>query len=314
MAYSPSERVRKYAEELAEAEKKEKVDWNGGTYSSQVDEALSRILDRQPFSYDINADALYKQYADRYQRQGEKAMRDTIGKASAMTGGYGNSYAATAGVQAYQDYLQGLNDRIPELEGAALDRYNAEGDALARKYSALAGERDREYGEWQDAENARLLALDRARAAYESELNTDNAIWQQEQELDRQRQQQAAEAGASIGDFSGYIDMGIMTPEQAELARQAWIAKNKKLAIALGYTGRPTGGGAPKPKEEDKAKTPDYNVADAAYNKVVGSGNSKSVMADLNAALNGGDISQETYDAAKKAVEAATNQKYKGMN
>lgn len=314
MAYEPSERVKKYADELAEAEQQQKVEWNGGTHSQQIDDALAKILDRQPFSYDINADALYKQYADRYQRQGEKAMRDTIGKASAMTGGYGNSYAASVGAQSYQGYLEGLNDKVPELASAALSRYNAEGDQLARDYTALVGERDREYSEWQQQEAARQDAIDRARASYEDELRNDQALWEQQQELDRQRQQQAAEAGASIGDYSGYVDMGIMTPEQAELARQAWIAKNKDLAIALGYTGRPTGGGSPKPKEEDKAKTPDYNVADAAYNKVVGSGNSKSVMADLNAALNGGDISQETYDAAKKAVEAATNQKYKGMN
>lgn len=291
MAYTPSERVRKYAEELAEAEKKEKVDWNGGTYSSQVDEALSRILDRQPFSYDINADALYKQYADRYQRQGEKAMRDTIGKASAMTGGYGNSYAATAGAQAYQDYLQGLNDRIPELEGAALDRYNAEGDALARKYSALAGERDREYGEWQDAENARLLALDRARAAYESELNTDNAIWQQEQEI-RLRQQELQ--------------------QEMRMLQMQLDAKSGSGSSGGGYNPKP----APKPGDDDETPTPapDYNVVDAAYNKAVNSGNGSSTLADLNAAVKSGAITQATYDAAKKAVQYATDPKYKGMN
>ena len=76
------------------------------------------------FSYDVNSDALYQQYADQYMRQGKLAMQDAMGQAAALTGGYGNSYAATVGNQAYQSYLQQLNDKVPELYQLALDRYN----------------------------------------------------------------------------------------------------------------------------------------------------------------------------------------------
>lgn len=59
------------------------------------------ILNRKDFSYDMNNDQMYQQYRDAYMRQGQQAMRDTMGAASALTGGYGSTYAQTAGSQAY---------------------------------------------------------------------------------------------------------------------------------------------------------------------------------------------------------------------
>ena len=67
-----------------------------------------------------------------------------------MTGGYGNSYAQQAGQQAYQGYLQGLNDKIPELYNLALQRYQMEGDKLQNAYNMLGNERNFAYGQYQD--------------------------------------------------------------------------------------------------------------------------------------------------------------------
>ena len=83
-----------------------------GAYTSQwqgqLSDAIGKILDRKEFSYDVNSDALYQQYKDRYVQGGKMAMMDTLGQAATLTGGYGNSYAQAAGQQAYQGYLQGL--------------------------------------------------------------------------------------------------------------------------------------------------------------------------------------------------------------
>ena len=57
------------------------------------DEALQAYLNREDFQYDVNADALYQQYKDRYVELGKDAMEDTMGQAAALTGGYGSSYA-----------------------------------------------------------------------------------------------------------------------------------------------------------------------------------------------------------------------------
>ena len=61
------------------------------------DEALEQYLNREAFQYDLNADALYQQYQNRYQELGRNAMKDTMGQAAALTGGYGSSYAIKPG-------------------------------------------------------------------------------------------------------------------------------------------------------------------------------------------------------------------------
>lgn len=118
--YQESENVRKAREEL---------------------EALDKS--KPKFNYNINGDALYHQYKDMYERQGKAAMEDTIGRASAMTGGFGNSYAQVAGQQAYQGQLDALNDRIPELYQLALSKHDQdladwkdERDYAASRYDA----------------------------------------------------------------------------------------------------------------------------------------------------------------------------------
>lgn len=122
-----------------------------------VDDIVDRIMNRENFSFDLNEDAIYQQYADQYARMGQLAMMDTMGQAQAMTGGYGNSYAQTVGQQSYQKYMQGLNEAIPDLYQMALDRYMMEGDMLMDQYGVLAdreavAEEQRRYDqEWAAA-------------------------------------------------------------------------------------------------------------------------------------------------------------------
>lgn len=125
----------------------------GATYDAQLEDLYNQIVNREKFSYDLNADALYQQYKDQYTNLGKLAMQDTMGQAAALTGGYGNSYASTAGNQAYQAYLQQLNDVVPELYGMARDQYNQEGQDLLNQYSMLGDMRDTEYGRYQDELN-----------------------------------------------------------------------------------------------------------------------------------------------------------------
>lgn len=128
----------------------------GFTNQEKLDEYTKKWEERPDFTYDVNGDALYQQYKDMYIQQGKMAMADTIGQASAMTGGYGNSYAATVGNQAYQAHLQKLNDVIPELYQMAYDRYNQEGQDILNTISMLKGERDFEYGVHNDEYNKLL--------------------------------------------------------------------------------------------------------------------------------------------------------------
>ena len=107
-------------------------------YMAQLNSLYDQIMGRKPFQYDLNGDLLYRQAADQYAQLGQQAMRDTMGTASALTGGYGNSYAQQAGNQAYQQYLTALNQQIPEYYDRALQAYQAEGDRLLAQYQLAA--------------------------------------------------------------------------------------------------------------------------------------------------------------------------------
>ena len=84
-------------------------------------------------------------------QQGRLAMLDTVGQAAALTGGYGSSYAQTAGQQQYGQYLQQLQQALPEFYGMALDRYTAEGEALEAQYALLQKQQAASYSRYQDA-------------------------------------------------------------------------------------------------------------------------------------------------------------------
>lgn len=122
-------------------------------YQGQIDRVMQNITDRKPFQYDVNADALYQQYKDRYTQMGRQAMRDTMGQAAALTGGYGNTYAQNAGQQAYGAYMQGLTDKIPELYQLALDKYDRDATLEKEKYSVLKDADATDYGRWGDTLN-----------------------------------------------------------------------------------------------------------------------------------------------------------------
>lgn len=184
-----------------------------GAYQSQwqqsLNDTVANIQNRKPFKYNLNEDALYQQYADRYVQQGQQAMMDTMGQAATLTGGYGNSYAQQVGQQTYQGYLQGLNDMIPDFYSMALQRYQAEGDSLMDQYGLLADRDNTDYGRYMDCLNNYYKQLDIMQNQYNSQLNFDygqyrdamaDAQWQAEfDENMRRYNQEWAAANAPAG-------------------------------------------------------------------------------------------------------------------
>lgn len=147
--YSQSQEVTDAWNKVKELEGSKPADYVS-KYGDQIQALLDKILNRDPFKYDFNADPMYQMYKDRYLQQGRMAMQDTMGDAAALTGGYGNSYAATAGQQAYQSYLQGLNDRIPGLRDFAYNAWLNEGDRMNSHLSILQGLDESDYARYRD--------------------------------------------------------------------------------------------------------------------------------------------------------------------
>lgn len=149
------------------------ADWTGGTYGQNLKDSIDKINNREKFTYNLNGDALYQQYKDQYINKGRLAMQDTLGQASALTGGYGSSYAVTAGNQAYQGYLQNLNNVIPELYQLALDKYNQEGQDMYNKLGMFQDAYNTEYGEYRDKVSDWYNEDSRLSDRYYNEANMD---------------------------------------------------------------------------------------------------------------------------------------------
>ena len=147
--YEESAQVKQYLNNLNNHNSTKPGEYQS-KYMGLADEVLNNYMNREKFSYDLNGDALYQQYKDKYTTQGKMAMQDTIAQASAMTGGYGNSYAATVGNQAYQASLQNLNDVVPELYQMAYDQYNQEGQDMLNQYSLYVDRDNIDYGRYRD--------------------------------------------------------------------------------------------------------------------------------------------------------------------
>ena len=154
-------------------------------YAGQIASLYDQIMNRPKFSYDVNRDPLFQQYKTQYVSQGQRAMQDVMGQSAALTGGYGNSWGSAAGYQAYQRYLQLLNDRIPELEQRAFDRYQYDGDELRRNMNLASSLYNAEYSQYRDAASDWKAAVSAAESAYSRAASADLSAWKNLQDYYR---------------------------------------------------------------------------------------------------------------------------------
>lgn len=115
------------------------------SYSDQVKDMISKIQGREKFSYDVDNDPLFQQALASAMNSGKTAMQDTIGQASALTGGYGSTYATTAGNQQYNAFVEDAYNNLPQYYQMAFDAYQAEGDEMYRQLGMLSDADDREF-------------------------------------------------------------------------------------------------------------------------------------------------------------------------
>ena len=191
-SYQPSDAVLQ-----AQALLQQQMAGKPGDYSSlwqdQINQQVNQILTRDPFSYDVYADPTYRQYADQYTRMGQLASMDAMGQAAALTGGYGNSYGQSVGNQAYFNYLNQLNDVVPELYSLARNNYDQEGQAMKDRLSMLTSFENQDYSRYNDQLNQWLNERNYLTDRYETERNNDYSQFADQRNMDYQLQRDAIE-------------------------------------------------------------------------------------------------------------------------
>lgn len=224
-------------------------------YLSRWDDALTalagQLMSRPAFSYDYTQDPLYQQYREVYTREGDRAMRDTLGQVSARTGGLASSYAASAASQANNYYMAQLSDVIPQLEQLAYQRYLGQGEALMDQLQAVQALEAGDYAKYQDAlgqwntdrafaynawSDARDFSYSAARDQLADQRYARELAYQQARDgygegLDR------AALLASVGDYSGYAGLWGLSDEQTQALIDAYAGEralsDRDAAMAL---------------------------------------------------------------------------------
>lgn len=150
-----------------------------GKYTSQIDDLTKSILNRDAFSYDAESDPLYQQYKKQYEKEGQRAMQDTLGQISARTGGLASSYATSASQGAYNTYMSELADKIPELYQLAYSMYENDRENQIENLGLLQNLETENYNRYRNELNQ--FNTDR-NFAYDSFLNDRNYAYQQDRD------------------------------------------------------------------------------------------------------------------------------------
>lgn len=215
-------------------------------YQGQLESLYNQVMNREPFTFDLNGDALYSQYKDKYTQLGQQAMMDTMGQAAAMTGGYGNSYAQTAGQQAYQNYLTQLNDIVPDLYQEAYDRYKTAGEELRDNLNLTQSLENDAYGKYRDTVSDWNNEREYASGEYWNQYNADynsysdmlnywNTLAQQE------NSQYNTDLELAYSQAMAAIQIGVV-PSSA-LLKKAGISSADAKAMAKAYKKKSSSGG-----------------------------------------------------------------------
>ena len=211
--------------------------------NDQATAIYDKIMNRGEFAYDVNKDKLYQQYRDLYAQMGRGAMEDTMGQAAALTGGYGSTYSQNAGQQAYNAYLQKLNEVVPELYNAAYNRYNQEGQDLMNLYTMARSNADsayeRDYNQWYNR-----LQLERGDedTTYNRQQAEENRRLTQE-ETDYERKQNAWSRLSSLITTTGYqpsneeLSAAGMSANEAAYLRQYYQQQKAAASNKSGGSG-----------------------------------------------------------------------------
>ena len=127
-----------------------KPDAFNSRYEGAVQSILDGILNKGNFNLeqDKNYNMLYNQARESYMNAGQKAMRDAMGQAQAQTGGYGSTAAQIAGSQAYDSYLQGMNDNNAALAQLAYQMWQDDNADRYNQLNAVQGLDESDYNRW----------------------------------------------------------------------------------------------------------------------------------------------------------------------
>lgn len=226
-------------QQAQQAQRAQQIPTSVPQFSSGVSGDMQGIVDTllhgslADFKESDQYDALKKQYAN----NGELSMNDLMGQVSARTGGLASSYAAQASNQTYNDWMD-------KLEQAAQSMYQQDRSDKVQNLSALQGQYDNQYSQYQDQVNQyntdRNYNQQAQQDAIANQYQKDQWNYGMSQDEWNKTASQA-ETLAQYGDFSGYKALGY-TDSQISAMKKQWQTEQAQKAAKKSSAG--TGGGS----------------------------------------------------------------------
>lgn len=105
-------------------------------YGAIEKDALNTVVNRKPFSYDVENDVVYQAYKKQYEREAEHALRRILNENNTSVTGASGAVLSEA-MAAQNEELQKITDAIPELYEAAYKRYTDEADMSNKTFKTI---------------------------------------------------------------------------------------------------------------------------------------------------------------------------------
>ena len=200
--------------QLEEWEAKRPGDYTS-QYKDKIDGVMGKLDGMKDFSYDPTRDAAYEQYKNSYTRQAKLANENAQANASAISGGYGSSYANSVAQQGYQQAMANVDSGLAGLRDKALTMYQLKQNGLSGLLSALQNQDSLEAAEHQgavaNAQDWRDYKKSRADQAAQEKSDFLSNLWEMAKSVGR--------AGLTAYDtYKGYTQQ----QWENEFAREQW--------------------------------------------------------------------------------------------
>lgn len=185
--YNESGKTKSAYNQWTSYEKNNKPGEYVGTWADVLNQKVTNYINQDPYSYKSQNDASYQAAKDQYTKTGQQAMKDTMAQASALTGGYGNTYAQSVGQQQYNAQMDNLSQKAIEYEQQANNRYVSDREQQLNTINALQNLDNTEYSRNRDAINDYNTFLNYLQNKYttlksvdDDTFNREYNIWQQQ--------------------------------------------------------------------------------------------------------------------------------------
>ncbi len=147
------------AESLAQAEQSTQPQNYSGGADIKLEAAINKYLNSSGFKYNTASDEAYQQYVQQQKANAEMGKNQSVNITNQLANGYSPTYADTVASEVYNDYLNGVGDRVGMFKQLADSENSLRNSQLANAAEIYAKQADTAYNQYRDtvADNKNYL-------------------------------------------------------------------------------------------------------------------------------------------------------------